>query len=152
MGLKGRVAAGVLALAMPCVLFFEGTVHKTYVDAVGVLTACTGHTGRDVKPGMTFTQAQCDELLAGDLESHDADIGKCIKVPVADHERAAYLSFAFNVGATAFCGSTMLKKLNAGDHVGACNELLRWVYAGGRELAGLVKRRQRERTMCLGNV
>jgi len=66
------------------------------------------------------------------------------------YEWDAYVSWAYNVGAAAACKSTLVKKLNRSDYVGACNELLRWNRAGGRVLPGLVKRRKAERNMCLG--
>ena len=67
---------------------------------------------------------------------------------MTDGQKAAFLSFAFNVGAQKFCGSTLVKKANQGDMPGACAELSRWTYAGGRELPGLVKRRAAERALC----
>jgi lysozyme len=67
-----------------------------------------------------------------------------------EHVQAASVSFAYNVGAQAFCGSTMARKLRAGDMPGACAELSRWVYAKGELLPGLVRRRAAERAMCEG--
>ena len=61
----------------------------------------------------------------------------------------ALVSFTYNIGGQAFCSSTLVRKLNAGDTVGACNELSRWTRAKGIELPGLVKRRAAERAMCL---
>lgn len=65
------------------------------------------------------------------------------------NEHAAYLSFIYNVGVGAFADSTLRVKLFKGDRRGACNELSRWVYADGKKLAGLVKRREAERQVCL---
>ncbi|TFU20914.1 lysozyme, partial [Proteus mirabilis] len=61
-------------------------------------------------------------------------------------------SFAFNVGTTTFARSTLLKKLNAGDRAGACEEIKRWVYAGGKVWRGLVSRREAESVLCHGNL
>ncbi|MGA6579692.1 glycoside hydrolase family protein, partial [Providencia sp. NPDC089923] len=72
--------------------------------------------------------------------------------PVDEHTKAALYSFAFNVGTGAFAKSTMLKKLNAGDQYGACEELKRWVYAGGKVWRGLVNRREAEAAICHGNL
>ena len=55
---------------------------------------------------------------------------------------------AFNVGNARFCSSTLARKANAGDMAGACAELSRWTYAGGKPLPGLVKRRATERAIC----
>lgn len=141
------VGAGVISLAWPLVRNFEGNVRTTYKDPVGLTTACTGHT-QFAQLGRTYTPNECDELLAGDLWKHDADMKTCIKVPLSDQEHAAYLSFTFNVGAAKFCGSTLVQKLNSGDRAGSCAELSRWVGAAGKPLAGLIRRRAAERELC----
>ena len=145
--LAARIGAGATALAVPLVMLYEGTVLRTYKDPVSILTACTGHTGPELRMGQTFTKEQCETMLYGDLLKH-ADALNCIKTPLADNQKAAFLSFAFNVGNKAFCDSTLARKANAGDMMGACAELSRWVMAGGRELPGLVKRRAAERELC----
>ncbi len=66
--------------------------------------------------------------------------------------RAALGSFTYNVGVGAFNSSTLLRKAKSGDLIGACNELTRWVYAGGRKLKGLVIRREAERELCLSGL
>lgn len=102
--------------------------------------------------GQVYTKAQCEELLATDLVKHADGIAKCITAPLAYWQRAAFVSFAFNVGVDAFCKSTIARKFNAGDSAGACAELSRWIHAGGRVLPGLVKRRAAERAMCEGKI
>ena len=97
--------------------------------------------------GQTFTRQQCEDMLFSDLEKHAAALD-CVKRPLTDGQKAAFLSFAFNVGNGAFCKSTLVRKANAGDMPGACAELSHWVYAGGKQLPGLVKRRTAEREMC----
>lgn len=149
--LATKVGAGVLALTIPVVAYFEGTVFRTYRDPIGIATSCTGHTGPELRMGQVWTKAQCDEQLRVDIDKHAAAVG-CIKRQVPDHVQAAVLSFAFNVGNAAACGSTLMRKLNEGDIAGACAELSRWVMAGGRELAGLVKRRAAERALCEGRI
>ena len=145
--LIAKIGAAAAALAISTVTFYEGTVQRTYRDPIGIITACTGHTGPELQMGQTFTREQCDDMLAKDLLEH-AEALDCIKTPMADGQKAAFLSFAFNVGNGAFCGSTLARKANAGDMRGACAELSRWTLAGGRELAGLVKRRAAERALC----
>ena len=145
--LIAKIGAAAAALAVSAVAFYEGTVQRTYRDPIGIITACTGHTGPELQMGQTFTREQCDDMLAKDLLEHAAALD-CIKTPLADGQKAAFLSFAFNVGNGAFCGSTLARKANAGDMRGACAELSRWTLAGGRELPGLVKRRAAERALC----
>ena len=145
--LVAKVGAGALALALPLVVHFEGTVYRTYRDPIGIITSCTGHTGPELRMGQTFTPEQCDAQLMGDLLKH-ADALHCVKQPIGDNQRAAFLSFAYNVGESKFCGSTLVRKANQGDLRGACAELSRWVMAAGQELPGLVRRRAAERAMC----
>lgn len=145
--------SGALILAgAGTVSFYEGKANKVYVDAVGILTSCFGHTGPELKKGQTFTDDQCLQQLAEDLVVHDNGMMKYVRVPLSDKEHAAYLSFTYNLGVNAFANSTLLKKLNKEDRVGACNELLRWDKAKGKTLSGLTKRRQDENKLCLEGV
>jgi lysozyme len=74
-----------------------------------------------------------------------------VKAPLADHEAAAVLSWGYNVGVSAACTSTLVAKINAGAPAKEwCVELKRWVYAGGKKLRGLERRREAEYTMCIG--
>lgn len=141
------VGAGAAALAVPLVMKSEGLVTRTYKDPVGIVTSCFGHTGPELKMGQQFTPDQCREVLEDDLVKHAAALD-CVKRPLTDGQKAAFLSFAYNVGGAKFCASTIVKKANAGDMRGACAELSRWTLAGGKELPGLVKRRAAERAMC----
>ena len=142
-----KIGAGAAALAVPLVMLYEGTVLRSYRDPIGIITACVGHTGPELRMGQKYTRQQCEDMLYGDLLKHTAALD-CIKQPMADEQKAAFLSFDFNVGNKAFCDSTLARKANAGDMPGACAELSRWTRAGGRELPGLVKRRAAERELC----
>ena len=145
--LVAKIGAGATALAVPLVMLYEGTVLQSYRDPIGIITACVGHTGPELRMGQRYTRQQCEDMLYGDLLKH-AQALDCIKQPMTDGQKAAFLSFAFNVGNKAFCDSTLARKANAGDMAGACAELSRWTLAGGRELPGLVKRRAAERELC----
>lgn len=142
-----KIGAGAVALCVPLVMYFEGTIQRVYRDPIGILTSCTGHTGPELRMGQVFTKEQCEQQLLADLLKH-ADALDCVKKPMTDGQKAAFLSFAFNVGTGAFCGSTLARKANAGDMRGACAELSRWTLAGGKEMPGLVKRRAAERKVC----
>lgn len=148
---KARIAALGLTAAVGLVAGFEGLRQSAYFDAVGIPTICYGHTG-DVVMGQRRTVEQCGEILQADILKAYDDIRPCINVRLTDGERIAYTSFAFNVGAGAFCRSGVARRLNAGDRIGACNELRKWVYANRRPLPGLVKRRDSERTYCLSQL
>lgn len=148
--LAAKIGAAAAALVVPVVMYFEGTVLRTYRDPIGIVTACTGHTGPELRMGQTFTREQCEEMLYRDLLKHADDLN-CITVPLTDGQKAALLSFSFNVGRSAMCGSTLVRKANAGRPAAEwCPELSRWVYAGGRQLPGLVNRRKAEMKLCLG--
>ena len=147
---KKAIAAASVAAAMSVVAYFEGYRPVAYLDPVSIPTICYGHTAT-ARIGQTKTQAECDELLEADLgEALEAVDRQLPNAPPLT--RAAFGSFVYNVGAGAFNRSTLLRKARAGDWVGACNELPRWVYAGGRQLPGLVARRQAERELCLSGL
>lgn len=123
---------------------WEGCKLRAYKDAVGVWTIGYGSTGAHVRPGMTITQAEADNLLIADLARFERAVEKLVKVPLSDGQFAALVSFAFNVGEGALAKSTLLKKLNAGNHGAVPAELMKWVNAGGKKLQGLVNRRAAE--------
>lgn len=147
--LVGLVGAACAAVLITCVPNFEGRVLRGYVDPIGVVTACTGHTATAVL-GRPYTKAECDKLLVEDLAAKAEGVKKCVKRPLTTGQLSAAVSFAFNVGTSAFCRSTFAAKLRSGDPH-ACAELSKWTKAGGQELPGLVKRRKVERAMCEGS-
>ena len=142
----GSAGAALIALIM----LFEGTVFHPYQDPIGVWTDCTGHTGRDVVHDIhhIISPTDCRQRLMSDLQRTADGIAPCIRVPVSDTTRAALISFSFNVGVQRFCSSGIARDLNAGRARQACAGLSRWVYAGGRQLPGLVRRRAAERQLC----
>jgi lysozyme len=146
----GRFAAAVLALAIPLVSAFEGYVPHTYADPVGIPTACYGHTGADVTPGRTYSDAECAALLRGDLGEAYEMVRECIHVPLTPGQAAALTSAAYNVGPSIVCGSTLGRMANAGKPAREwCPQLRRWIYAHGVKFPGLVKRREAETQLCM---
>ena len=150
-----RVALASLALsgaALVGIATHEGFVGHTYIDAVGIPTIGFGTT-KDVKPNQTITPERALIRLLQDANVMEKQLKQCIgDVPMHQHEWDAIVSWTYNVGTGAACKSTLVKKLKADDYSGACNELSRWTYAGGKQLPGLVKRREHERQMCLGTL
>ncbi|GHC19353.1 lysozyme [Aidingimonas halophila] len=126
----------------------EGLRLEAYRDAVGIPTIGYGHT-KTAEMGQEITEAQALELLQSDVESFEDAVRDAVNVTITQNMFDALVSFAFNVGIGAFRDSTLLKKLNDHDYNGAADELLRWTKAGGKELAGLVKRREDERDLFL---
>lgn len=148
---KRAAGAGVIALIVAFVGSWEGLRTKAYLDPVGIPTICYGYT-HGVKLGQAKTVEECKGLLADEVRVAIDGVHSCVKVPLSDGELAAYTSFAYNAGTGAFCRSTLLRKLNAGDRAGACAQLSLWVNSRGRQLPGLVKRRAEERRMCEGGL
>lgn len=147
-----RTIAGVIvALAVaatPLVSQWEGLRTQAYQDVVGVWTVCFGET-KGVKPGDTHTKAECEAMLDEELREYAVALGKCLKAPLPEGAAVAFLSWSYNVGTGAACRSTAVRKANAGDLFGACDELLRWTRAGGQVRPGLVNRRRAEHALCV---
>ncbi len=134
---------------------FEGLARQlpdgriaAYRDAVGVPTIGYGHT-HGVYIGEVVTREQAQEFLKEDLRQAEGAVSRLVKVPLNDNQFAALVSFVFNLGAGALAHSTLLRELNARNYQGAANQFLLWTHAGGRVLAGLVRRRRAERQLFL---
>lgn len=131
----------------------EGNELTAYRDSVGILTIGVGHTSAaglpTVKAGMKITAAESDEILSHDLKTFEKGVRDAVKVSLGQNEFDALVSLAFNIGVGAFSGSTLVKKLNAGDRAGAAAQFGVWVKAGGRTIKGLVTRREAERKQFL---
>jgi lysozyme len=147
-----RTAIATLAVSASLlvgVVVHEGFRDTAYIDAVGVPTIGAGRT-EGVKPGQHTTVERELVLLLNDLDWRKREIAACVKAPLYQWELDAAMSLAYNIGIKAFCGSTMVKRWNAGDYAGGCAEIKRWVYAGGKKLRGLVTRREAEYRLCMG--
>jgi lysozyme len=129
---------------------FEGCRLTAYQDQVGVWTIGYGHTGADVAAGLTITQDQAIALLASDVAASAAFVNQAVTVPLQQHEFDALVDFVFNLGRAAFAGSTLLKQLNTGNFDAAAGQFALWDHAGGKVVAGLLRRRQAETVMFQG--
>jgi lysozyme len=123
---------------------FEGLRLTAYQDSVGVWTIGYGHTGADVHSGLTITQEQASAFLLQDVASAVATVNRLVTVALTQNQFDALVDFVFNAGSGNFAGSTLLRELNASKIEAAAAQFSRWVYAGGKELPGLVKRRNAE--------
>jgi len=106
-----------------------------------------------VKLGDRTTPDRALVQLLSDAQRHERELRACLSdVALYQHEWDAYVSWAFNVGTSAACSSTLVRKLRADppDYPGACRELLRWNKQAGRALAGLTRRRHAEYQICVG--
>jgi lysozyme len=134
---------------------FEGLFLKPYLDAVGIPTIGIGTiqypNGQKVSmKDPAITEAQAIEFLEHEVNMKASAVEKMVKVPLNDNEYAALVSFSYNVGSNALQTSTLLKLLNSGaDKTAVADQFLRWNKAGGKELKGLTRRREAERSLFL---
>lgn len=134
---------------------FEGLFLKPYLDPIKIPTIGYGTIeypdGRKVTmQDPAITEQKALELLQHEVDKKAAAVEKLVKVPLNDNEFAALSSFSYNVGSGALGTSTLLKLLNAGaDRVAVADQFLRWDKAGGKQLPGLTRRRQAERSLFL---
>ena len=118
-----------------------------YKCPAGVWTIGWGTTtehGHSIKSGLVWSQAQCDAAFLNDMHIFESDVRRLVKVPLTQWQFDALVSFSYNVGAGAFAGSTLLKKVNAQDFDAAALEFHKWCKAKGKKLDGLVRRRASE--------
>lgn len=121
---------------------------SVYLDAVGVPTACDGIT-KGMRLGQRYTEAQCAAKLEDELVEHAAGVVACVpQLYGRTHQGPAAVSLAYNVGVSAFCGSTVARRFRAGRWREGCDAFMMWNKAGGRVLRGLTVRREREAAEC----
>jgi lysozyme len=145
----------IAALTLSAAAFGGLVLHESYSDKAiipvrGDVPTIGFGTTEGVKMGDTITPPKAVVRALADVAKFEGAVKQCVTVPLAQYEYDAYISLAYNIGPTAFCGSTLVKKLNAQDYAGACREILRWNRQGGRELRGLTLRRQDEFKQCMG--
>ena len=128
---------------------FEGLRLEAYIDAVGVLTIGYGTT-TGVSPGMRITEAQAESFLRRDLARFENAVSSLVKVALNEDQFSALVTFTYNIGESAFAGSTLLGLLNQGAYQSAADQFMRWNRGDRGELPGLTRRRQAERALFLG--
>lgn len=147
--------SSVAALVLSAGAFVGILAHESYTGTAvipvpgDVPTIGFGTTG-GVKMGDTITPPKAAARALADVQKFEGALRQCVKVPLAQHEYDVYISLSYNIGSTAFCGSTLVRKLNAGDYAGACAEILKWDKFKGKPLRGLTIRRQDEYRGCMG--
>lgn len=119
---------------------FEGLKTEAYYDAAGTLTIGYGHTGFDVRPGDVISEYWAEHLLKADLYDVEKQVDSLGRFNQPQFD--ALVSFAFNLGFYKLKTSTLLKTIRNGGSMRAIKkEFNRWVYAGGKKLKGLERRR-----------
>ena len=131
---------------------FEGLRLEAYVDAVGIWTIGYGHT-KGVRAGMVITEEKAEQFLREDLADAEGAVSRLVKVPINGNEFSALASLVFNIGSGNFQRSTVLRRLNAEDRVGAADAIEWWnkgrVNGVLTVLPGLVRRRAAEKALFL---
>lgn len=143
----------------------EGNHSTAYRDGGGKPTICRGITsieGNPVRMGLTLTAAQCDKYNAVEAQKAITWVEKNVKIPLTEPQKAGIASFCpYNIGPGKCFPSTFFRKLNTGDRLGACAEIKRWIYDGGKDCRltkgqkngcyGQVERRDQESALaCWG--
>lgn len=126
---------------------FEGFSPTIYICPAGYPTIGYGHVVlAHEKDQFTtgITPAQATALLRQDVRIAERAVLRLISVPLTDGQFDALVSFTFNLGAGALQRSTLRLKANRGEHESVPAELMKWVWAAGKKLPGLVRRRQAE--------
>ena len=144
------IGLGISGVALIGLLVAEGYRDHAYIPVAGDVPTIGFGTTNKVQIGDTITVTQALNRALADVQKFEGAIKSCVKVPLHQHEYDAYTSLAYNIGSSAFCRSTLVRKLNAGDYAGACKQILRWDNFKGKPLRGLTIRREKEYQQCVG--
>lgn len=150
-------AAGLIGLAVS-----EGYRDTAYIPTKGdVPTLGFGSTtrqdGTPVQMGDRTDPVQALQRKARDIEKFEGALKTCVRVPLYQAEYDGYVDLAYNIGSGAFCSSTIVKRLNAGDYAGACDAILMWRRVGRQDCSepgnricwGLWERRLAAHAKCI---
>lgn len=141
----GGGAAAIALIAL--VSQWEGKRNEPYRDIVGVWTVCYGETRVAMR---RYSDAECKDMLADGLADFAGPVlAANPELRGHDNQLVAAVSLSYNIGNAAYRRSTVSRKFRAGDWKGACNAFLSWSYAGGKQVKGLLNRRQAERRVCM---
>jgi len=146
----------IAALALSASTLVGLAVHEGYRDAAYIPVPGDRPTlgfgdAQGVKLGDRTDPVRALIRLNAQAEVFQREMRACIgDVPLHPHEWDSYVSLTFNIGSGAFCRSTLVQNLRAGDYRAACDQILRWDRFKGRPLAGLTKRRVAEHAQCIG--
>lgn len=150
------------AAAFAAILVTEDYRGAAYTPVPGDVPTIGFGTTHGVHMGDTITPTQAVVRALHDARQFEGALKRCVTAPLHQHEYDALVHFAYNIGETRFCGSTLVRRINAGDYDGACREILRWSYLQGRNCAlpenrnrrdgcrGIMDRREKEYRWCTG--
>ena len=145
----------ISAMGLELIKEFEGFSANAYLDVVNIPTIGYGNTFYKDGKKVTLNDKPISEIEATELLSYVAqkDFGdkilQLVKVPLNQNQFDSLVSFCYNIGMGNFTKSTLLKKINQSDFRGASLEFEKWNKSGGVVLAGLVKRRLKEKALFI---
>lgn len=150
---RKTIAALVLsAAAFVSLIVSEGYTDNAIIPVKGDVPTYGFGTTDGVKMGDTTNPVAAVRMALRDAEKFEGAIKQCVKVPLSQNEYDAWVKFTYNIGASAFCKSTAVRLLNAGNYRGACDQMLRWVYVKNNKIQGLVNRRKQEHALCISDL
>ncbi|MEZ8409540.1 lysozyme [Vibrio splendidus] len=133
----------------------EGCRLKAYQCSAEVWTVGLGRT-QNVTSETALTEPQIAAYFVEDISAAEAEVDRHLTQTPTQGEYDMMVSFVYNLGVGNFSRSTLLKKFNQGDRLGACQEYPRWVFVNGKDCrlttshcAGISKRRAKEQRVCL---
>lgn len=160
-----RTRSAIAVLALSAAAFVGITTREGYTDHAiipvpGDVPTMGFGTTEGVKMGDRTNPVQAVQRALKDASKYEAAVKGCVHAPLHQHEFDAYVDLAYNIGPSAFCASTIVRRLNAtpADYAGACDAILMWKRykdqdcsaPGNRVCAGLWKDRQRTHALCKG--
>lgn len=160
---KQRTAIGVLgasAALLVSLVAHEGFSEKAYPDptrGTALPTVGFGSTGPDITMQTRMTPVQALQRALTDVQRFEGALKRCVSVPLHQAEYDLYLSLSYNIGPSAFCKSSIVRELNAGNYEAACDNILKWRFSNGQDCSdpanrscrGLWTRRKSEHAACM---
>lgn len=152
-----RARLGIAALALSAaglvgLVSYEGYTDEAVIPVPGDVPTLGFGSTEGVKLGDKTTPPKALARAYREIGTFEGAAKRCVKVPLSQGEFDASIQLAYNIGAEAFCRSTVVKRFNALDYEGGCEAFLMWDKVAGRRVQGLTNRRQAERRLCLGLV
>ena len=138
-------AAGLIGIVSQ-----EGYTDHAVIPVPGDVPTIGFGTTEGVKLGDKTTPQKALARALSDVSKYEGAVKQCVKAPLYQYEYDAYISLSYNIGTSAFCGSQLVKELNAEHYAEACKQILRWDKFKGETLKGLTIRREKEYRTCLG--
>lgn len=143
-------ALSLSAAAFGTIVLHEGYSDTAIIPVQGDVPTIGFGTTEGVRRGDRITAPQAVARALSDVQKFEGAIKQCVKVPLHQYEYDAYISLSYNIGSSAFCGSTLVRLLNQEQYEEACKQILRWDRFKGAPLRGLTVRRQSEYRQCMG--